>query len=114
MQSLVNHTLTKTRQAAGMLDQDSPLDPDQWVRDVFSAKAVLRGEVIRRKARDIERYAGWDRFLAEIARRGFRAVRNGGQVVVFCNREPVVPISYDEIGSKSYKDFNTQTGPHQS
>ena len=27
--------------------------------------------------------------MAELDRRGFRAVQNGGQTLVFCNREPV-------------------------
>ena len=65
------------------------LSPEIWLRDVFSAKAVGRGEVIRRSLRDIERYAGLSRFLTEVEQRGFRAVENNGQVVVFCNRETV-------------------------
>ena len=34
--------------------------------------------MIRRKARDVERFAGMDRFLVEIDRRGYRAVENSG------------------------------------
>ncbi len=67
----------------------SPLAPDVWLRDLFASKAVQRGEVIRRKARDIERYAGMARFRRELRRRGFRAVENAGQIIIFCNREPV-------------------------
>ena len=44
---------------------------------------------MRRKARDVERIVGWEVFTSEIKRRGYRAVLNGGQVVVFCNAEPV-------------------------
>ncbi len=72
-----------------MSDRHSPLAPDIWLRDLFASKAVQRGEVIRRKARDIERYAGMDRFRRELRRRGFRAVENAGQIVIFCNREPL-------------------------
>lgn len=66
-----------------------PLDPDTYMRDLFRSKAVRDGAVIRRKSRDIDRLIGRDRFLTELNRRGFRAVENGGQIVVFCNAEPV-------------------------
>ena len=65
------------------------LEPDQWIAHVFSAKAAAKGGVVRRQARDVERIMGWDRFRAELRRRGYRAVVNGGQVVIFCNAEPV-------------------------
>lgn len=87
-----------------MRNRNSPLSPDIWLSDLFSSKAVQKGEVIRRKARDIERFAGMDRFMAEIERRGFRAVENCGQIVIFCNRAPVrllkrdAPLSSKESG----------------
>lgn len=56
---------------------------------MFMTKAVQKGGVVRRSRRDIERFAGIDRFLRETERRGFQAVENGGQIVVFCNREPL-------------------------
>ena len=56
------------------------LDPEAWITHLFSARAAAQGGVVRRKARDVERIVGW---------RGFSAVINGGQVVVFCNAEPV-------------------------
>ncbi|SDY49294.1 aspartate aminotransferase [Citreimonas salinaria] len=49
----------------------------------------MQGEVIRRKARDVERFAGMDRFMQEIERRGYRVTENSGQLVIFCNRAPV-------------------------
>ena len=64
-------------------------DPDLWLGHVFSAQAVAKGQVIRRQLRDIERYAGWERFAAEVTRRGFRAVRNRDQIIVFCNNDPI-------------------------
>ena len=70
----------------------SPLAPELWLQDMFASKAVQRGEVIRRKARDIERFVGMDLFRAELQRRGFRAVENAGQIIVFCNQEAVRPI----------------------
>ena len=69
--------------------QQSPLSPDIWLREVFTSKAVQRGEVIRRKIRDIERYAGLEVFRKELQRRGFRAIENGGQIIIFCNTEPI-------------------------
>ncbi|SPH24376.1 hypothetical protein DEA8626_03427 [Defluviimonas aquaemixtae] len=38
--------------------------------------------MIRRKARDIERFAGMDRFMAKLHRRGFQAAENSGQIVI--------------------------------
>ncbi len=65
------------------------LTPERWIAQIFSAKSVNRGGVIRRQARDIDRLVGRERFLSEVALRGFRAVENNGQIVVFCNRAPV-------------------------
>jgi len=56
---------------------------------LFTSKSVQQGTVIRRKARDIERFAGMERFLREIHRRGFQVAENSGQIVIFCNRAPV-------------------------
>lgn len=87
-----------------MRNRNSPLSPEIWLADMFASKAVQKGEVIRRKARDIERFVGMDRFMAEIERRGFRAVENCGQIVIFCNRAPVrllsrqTPLSLKESG----------------
>ncbi len=72
-----------------MRNANSPLSPEVWLKDLFASKAVQQGAVIRRKARDIERFAGMDRFMAEIDRRGFRAMENSGQIIIFCNRAPV-------------------------
>lgn len=67
----------------------SPPDPDLILLMMFSSKAAREGAVIRGEARDIDRLIGRDVFLAEIERRGYRAVENAGQIVIFCNRAPV-------------------------
>lgn len=72
-----------------MRNRNSPLSPDIWLNDLFSWKAVQQGGVIRRKARDVERFAGMERFMAENARRGYQVAENSGQIVIFCNRAPV-------------------------
>ncbi|SFS56296.1 hypothetical protein SAMN04488040_0967 [Sulfitobacter marinus] len=72
-----------------ILARPSPLSPNQWVLDLFSSKSARSGGVIRRKMRDIERYVGKAEFEQELMRRGFHAVENAGQLVIFCNQEPV-------------------------
>ena len=84
--------LTKSCDGAGMNTMASPLSPEAWLHDLFASNAARNGEVIRRKARDIERFAGWEAFRAELQRRGYRAVENCGQVVIFCNRAPILPL----------------------
>jgi hypothetical protein len=61
-------------------------DPDGWINEIFAAKAVARGGVIRRDVRWIDREIGRDRFVAEVEARGFHLVETGGQWVVICNR----------------------------
>lgn len=63
--------------------------PDQFFRSLFSSKAVQDGAVIRRKVRDVERLVGREAFLSELRRRGYSAVENAGQFVIFCNSEPI-------------------------
>jgi hypothetical protein len=76
------------RHAAAM-NLMSPPTPQQFLAEFFSSRAARNGEVIRRKARDVDRLLGRDAFLAEMERRGFAVVENAGQYVVFCNREPL-------------------------
>lgn len=76
----------------GMTAMPSPLSPDQWLRHMFSAKAARDGGVIRRQKRDVERIRGMDAFEREIRRRGYRAVVNDMQIVIFCNRSDILLI----------------------
>ena len=102
-----------------MQNRNSPLTPEVWLHDLFTSKAVQQGGVIRRKARDIERFAGMDLFMREVHRRGYQAVENSGQIVIFCNCAPVrwlthghqPPISSKEIGPKSLQDFARPDAP---
>lgn len=66
-----------------------PLCPENWLLQLFSSRAACEGGVIRRKTRDVERLVGRARFEAELARRGFHAVENAGQIVIFCNQDPI-------------------------
>ncbi len=65
------------------------ISPEKWIVHLFSAKSVAEGGTVRRKVADVERLIGRERFLYEVRRRGYRAVENAGQFVVFCNCEPV-------------------------
>ena len=67
----------------------APLSSAVWMNDIFSSRAAIKGQVIRRKARDIEKFVGRSAFEAELRRRGYQAVENAGQVIIFCNREPI-------------------------
>ena len=59
--------------------------PEIWVAQLFAARAVRTGGVIRRRRRDIDSHAGWDRLLAEVDRRGFHVIETGDQVLILCN-----------------------------
>ncbi len=66
-----------------------PVTPQQFLAELFSSRAAATGAVIRRNVRDIDRFVGREAFLAEMRRRGFTVVENAGQMVIFCNREPL-------------------------
>lgn len=65
------------------------LAADRWVRQIFESRAAAAGGVVRRSVRDVDRLVGRDVFAAELRRRGFRAVENAGQYVIFCNTEAI-------------------------
>jgi hypothetical protein len=86
----VNRALTLLWQKEGMQSLPTPIEPEHWQRQLFIAQAAADGEIVRRKVRDVERIVGRQRFAADLRRRGFRAVENAGQFVIFCNCEPVI------------------------
>ena len=65
------------------------LPPEIWLLQLFSAKTAREGGIVRRQIRDVERIVGRANFEKELRRRGFHAVENAGQYVVFCNNESV-------------------------
>jgi hypothetical protein len=72
-----------------MKDLPDVISPDRWIVQLFIAKAAAEGGILRRKVADVERLVGRQRFLFEVKRRGYHAVENAGQFVIFCNTEPV-------------------------
>ena len=65
------------------------LPPELWLSQIFDAKSARGGGIVRRSIDDIERIVGRARFEREILRRGYHAVENAGQIVVFCNNEQI-------------------------
>ncbi|MYM57172.1 N-(5'-phosphoribosyl)anthranilate isomerase [Thalassovita mangrovi] len=65
------------------------IDPDHWMRSVFSSRDACRGGVIKRQTRDIERIVGRDAFLREVERRGWQALENGRHFIICCNAQPI-------------------------
>ena len=59
------------------------------MQQIFDVKSARRGGVVRRKLRDVERNVGLARLRSEVQRRGYHAVLNGDQIVIFCNNEPI-------------------------
>ena len=72
-----------------MQNLPATITPDRWIVQMFSARAVAEGGIVRRSVADVERLVGRKRFLHEVQRCGFRAVENSGQIVVFCNTDDV-------------------------
>ena len=69
--------------------QARPVTRDEWLVQLFSAKSAAQGGVVRRKLTDVDQICGRDLFLSEVRRRGYKAIINGGQMVVFCNSEAI-------------------------
>jgi hypothetical protein len=65
------------------------ITPEIWLRQMFTSHAALDGGIVRRSVRDVERIVGREPFELFVRRRGYRAVENAGQYVVFCNKDPV-------------------------
>jgi len=77
-----------------------PVTPQQFFAEFFGSRAAIKGEIIRRKVHDVERFIGRSVFLAEAARRGFPVVENAGQFVVFCNQEPIRRVALSDFRSE--------------
>lgn len=63
--------------------------PRDWLDQVFAAKAVETGGVIRRKADWVAREIGRDRFEDEVRRRRFHLIETGADLVVICHAGPI-------------------------
>ena len=63
--------------------------PDQWIDQIFAARAAVTGGVIRRNVDWVQREIGEDRFFLEVRRRGFHLMRAGNQYIILCATDPV-------------------------
>lgn len=57
------------------------IDTRAWLDDLFSAKAVEKGGIVRRAMREVGRAV----LVGEVRRRGFHLIECGGQFIVICN-----------------------------
>ncbi|WP_171176761.1 N-(5'-phosphoribosyl)anthranilate isomerase [Ruegeria sp. HKCCD8929] len=65
------------------------LTPELWLSQVFASNEAMRGGIVKRQVRDVERLVGRAVFAREVKRRGFQAVENGRHFVIFCNDNPI-------------------------
>ena len=65
------------------------MHPEDWIDQIFAAKAVVNGGVIRRAVRWVENEIGIERFKDEVRMRGFHLLEGGGQFIVICNPAPI-------------------------
>ena len=72
-----------------MTQSHALLPAEVWLFQLFSSRSACDGGVVRRSVRDVERIVGRDAFAHELRRRGYHAIENSGQFVIFCNTEPV-------------------------
>ncbi|KNG95208.1 hypothetical protein [Pseudaestuariivita atlantica] len=70
-----------------------PLPPHlsarDWLDQMFTSATARKGGIVKRQVRDVERLVGREAFAAEVRRRGFQALRNGGHFIVICNDQPI-------------------------
>ena len=60
-----------------------------WLNQMFRAKAAQTGGVIRRNRADVVREVGHDHFELEVRRRGFHLLICGKDYIVICSNAPV-------------------------
>lgn len=65
------------------------VSPELWLAQLFSTKPASRGAVVRRSVAWVEREIGRERLIAEVTRRGWHMIENGGRFLILCNREGV-------------------------
>lgn len=65
-----------------------PIGQD-WMDQIFRAKAASAGGVVRRRVADVEREVGRAALELEVRRRGFRMLECGEHFVVICSGDPI-------------------------
>jgi hypothetical protein len=67
----------------------SPLLGQDWLDQIFRAKAAQTGGVVRRKIADVEREVGRDALELAVRRRGFHMIECGRDFVILCTPAPL-------------------------
>ena len=62
---------------------------DRWLHQIFTARSVQSGGVVRRRVGDVERKIGRQALELEVRRRGFHLIEAGGQYIIICTRAPL-------------------------
>ena len=60
-----------------------------WLDQIFRAKAAQQGGVVRRKIRDVEREIGRDALELAVRRRGFHLIECDKDFVILCTGAPL-------------------------
>ncbi len=69
----------------------TPLRPNEaWLAQIFAAKAVSKGGVVRRAVADVEAEVGRARLMQEVARRGYHLIECGDQFIIVCRDSDLV------------------------
>lgn len=58
---------------------------NRWLEQVFEAEIVGRGGIVRRRKRDVQKYASRTELLEVAKRNGFHLIETGNQYIVICN-----------------------------
>jgi phage baseplate assembly protein gpV len=56
-----------------------------WIKQIFQAGQVAKGNIVRRKKSSVTRYATLAQLEAEVRKRKFHLIETGDQVIVICN-----------------------------
>jgi hypothetical protein len=57
-----------------------------WLKQVFAAGQVAKGNIVRRKKTSVARYSSMKDLIAEVKKRDFHMVETGDQVIIICNK----------------------------
>lgn len=61
------------------------MSPYEFINQIFEAKAVANGGIVRRKIANVQKYASFSYLLKEVEARGFHLIETGDQYVIICN-----------------------------
>ncbi len=66
-----------------------PTRDELWLQQIFEAKSVRTGGVVRRKICDVGRKIGRRALELEVRRRGFHLIEAGSQFIIICARDDI-------------------------